>query len=210
MGMTSAAEAKLDARVRPQILQLRSRTPYPKRRSDAESQQPDHQSAAEAAEPQAAVPQAAVPQAATPVGVASLAAARARVEARAAEPQRSPGPQAAPGARHPSAGRVPIRLTRRGRIVVGTLIGIAVAAVAAVIWLAVAGQAQASGNAKAGPPAGRTVARVVVKPGQTLWEIAALVDPRADPRVIIPQIVDMNSLSNTDISVGQVLWVPRA
>jgi hypothetical protein len=204
MGMTSAAEAKLDARVRPQILQLRSRTPYPKRRSDAESQQPDHQSAAEAAEPQSADPQAA-----TPVGVASLAAARARVEARAAEPQRSPSPQAASGARRPSAARVPIRLTRRGRIVVGTLIGIAVAAVAAVIWLAVAGQAQASGNAKAGPPAGRTVARVVVKPGQTLWGIAAQVDPRADPRVIIPQIVDMNSLSNTDISVGQVLWVPR-
>lgn len=198
MGMTSAAEAKLDARVRPQILQLRSRTPYPKRRPDAESQQ-DHQSA----------PEAAVPQAAAPVGVASLAAARARAEARAADPQRSPGPQPAPGARHPSAGRTPIRLTRRGRIVVGTLIGIAVAAVAAVIWLAVAGQAQASGNAKAGPPAGSTVARVVVKPGQTLWGIAAQVDPGADPRVIIPQIVDMNSLSNTNISVGQVLWVPR-
>jgi nucleoid-associated protein YgaU len=177
MGMTSAAEAKLDARVRPQISELRSRTPYPKRRSDAGSQQADQSLAAEAA----------VSQAAVPAGVASLAAAR-----------------------HPSARRAPIRLTRRGRIVVGTLIGIAVAAVAAVIWLAVAGQAQASGNAKAGRSGGGTVARVVVKPGQTLWGIAAQVDPGADPRVIIPQIVEMNSLRSTAISVGQVLWVPRS
>lgn len=199
MGITSAAEAKLDARVRPQILQLRSRTPYPKRRSDAESQQAGHQSAAEAA----------VQQAAAPVGVASLAVARARAEARVAESPRSPGPQAESGARHRSARRAPIRLTRRGRIVVGTLIGMAVAAVAAVIWLAVAGQAQASGSTKAGRSVGGTVARVVVKPGQTLWGIATQVDPGADPRVIVPQIVEMNSLSTTAIRVGQVLWVPR-
>lgn len=198
MGMTSAAEAKLDARVRPQISELRSRTPYPKRRSDAGSQQAD-QSAAESA----------VSQTGAPAGVASLAAARAaRAETTAAESQRSSGPRAAFGARHPSARRAPIRLTRRGRIVVGTLIGIAVAAVAAVIWLAVAGQARASGNAKARWSGGGTVARVVVKPGQTLWGIAAQADPGADPRVVIPEIVDMNSLSSTAISVGQVLWVP--
>jgi nucleoid-associated protein YgaU len=154
MGMTSAAEAKLDARVRPQISELRSRTPYPKRRSDA-----------------------------------------------GPEEAQSPPPAARPA---------PIRLTRRGRVVVGTLIGIGVAALAAIIWLAVAGQAQASGNAKAGRPAGGTVARVVVQPGQTLWGIAAKVDPGADPRTIIPQIVDMNALSGTAISVGQVLWVPRS
>jgi hypothetical protein len=154
MGMTSAAEAKLDARVRPQISALRSRTPYPKRRPDSGSQD--------------------------------------------AQP---PAPAARPA---------PIRLTRRGRIVVGTLIGVGVAALAAVIWLAIAGQAQASGNARAGRLAGGTVARVVVQPGQTLWGIAAKVDPGADPRVIIPQILDMNSLSSTAISVGQVLWVPRS
>jgi hypothetical protein len=154
MGMTSAAEAKLDARVRPQISELRSRTPYPKRRSDA-----------------------------------------------GPEEAQSPTPAARPAS---------IRLTRRGRVVVGTLIGIGVAALAAIIWLAVAGQAQASGNAKAGRPAGGTVARVVVQPGQTLWGIAAKVDPGADPRTIIPQIVDMNALGSTAISVGQVLWVPRS
>lgn len=171
MSMTSAAEAKLDARVRPQISQMRSRTPYPKRRPVAGPQEQQETATSPA-----------------PAGVASLAAARARAEAR----------------------RVPIRLTRRGRIVVGTLIGIGVTALAALIWLAVAGQAQASGKAKAGQSPGGTVARVVVKPGQTLWGIAAQVDPGADPRAVISQIVDMNSLSSTAISVGQVLWVPRS
>ncbi len=44
------------------------------------------------------------------------------------------------------AARTPIKLTRRGRVVVGVLIGLAVAAVAVAIWLAVAGQAQASSH----------------------------------------------------------------
>lgn len=183
MGMTSAAEAKLDARVRPQIAQMRSRTPYPRPRSEAESEQGGSRAAAHTA---------------LPAGVASLAAARARAE------KSNSGSEGAP------ARPRPIRLTRRGRIVVGTLIGIGVAAVAAVIWLVVAGQAQASGDAGPARPVGGTVARVVVKPGQTLWGIAAQVDPGADPRAVIPQIVDLNSLTGTAISVGQVLWVPRS
>jgi hypothetical protein len=105
--------------------------------------------------------------------------------------------------------RTPVRLTRRGRIVVGTLAGIAVAAAASVIWLAVAGQAQASSHAGAAVPFRSSMVRVVVRPGQTLWEIAEKADPSADPRTIVPQIVTINSLPGTGIDVGQVLWVPR-
>ncbi len=165
MSMTSAAEAKLDARVRPQITELRLRTPYPKRRSDTDSQP-------------------AVP----PAGPLRTAASSRPASSRPA----------------------PIRLTRRGRIVVWTLVAIAVAGVAGLIWLAVAGQAQASGIAGPARLAGGGVSRVVVRSGQTLWGIAAKVDPGSDPRVIIPQIVELNSLSSTAINVGQVLWVPRS
>jgi len=35
MGLTSAAEARLDARIRPDITMLRSRTPYPRRHRPA-------------------------------------------------------------------------------------------------------------------------------------------------------------------------------
>jgi hypothetical protein len=107
------------------------------------------------------------------------------------------------------AARSPIKLTRRGRVVVGVLIGLAVAAVAIAIWFAVAGQAQASSQIGRRVPAGYSVSRVVVRPGETLWAIAAQADPAADPRAVIPEIIDLNSLSGTSLQVGQVLLVPK-
>ena len=107
------------------------------------------------------------------------------------------------------AARTPIKLTRRGRVVVGVLIGLAMAAVAVAIWLAVAGQAQASSQVGPRVPAGNSVSRVVVRPGETLWAIAAQADPAADPRTVIPEIIDLNSLSGTSLQVGQVLLVPK-
>jgi nucleoid-associated protein YgaU len=103
----------------------------------------------------------------------------------------------------------PIKLTRRGRIVAGAFVVIAVAGITAMIWVAVAGQARAVGHVRPGTPAAHSMLRVVVRPGDTLWSIAAKADPAADPRIVIQQIVDDNALSGTSISVGQVLWVPR-
>ncbi|HEX9624356.1 MAG TPA: LysM peptidoglycan-binding domain-containing protein [Streptosporangiaceae bacterium] len=114
------------------------------------------------------------------------------------------------GAGRPVAGaRTPIKLTRRGRVVVGVLIGLAVAAVAILIWFAVAGQAQASSHVGPRVPASDSVSRVVVRPGDTLWAIAAKADPNADPRAVIGEILDLNSLTNTAVQVGQVLLVPK-
>jgi len=150
--MTSAAEANLDASIRPEISALRARTSYRRRPSDS-------------------------------------------------EPARESSSTAGPG---------PIRLTRRGRTVVWTLAAVVVAALAAAIWLAVAGQAQASSHARSGAPATGSVRRVVVRQGQTLWGIASQVDPTVDPRVVIPEIVDLNSLNGTGIQAGQVLLVPTS
>ena len=168
MDLTSAAEANLNARVRPQIVALRSKTPYPKRRTEAG----------------AAVAVAGARPVLTVVG---------------------PAP-----ARPAVAARTPIKLTRRGRVVVGVLIGLAVTAVAILIWFAVAGQAQASSQVGSRVPAGKSVSRVVVRPGETLWGIAAKADPAADPRAVIPEIIDLNSLSSTSVQVGQVLLVPKS
>jgi len=93
--------------------------------------------------------------------------------------------------------------------VVGALVVIAIAGIAAMIWVAVAGRAQAAGHVRPGTPAAHSMLRVVVRPRDTLWSIAAKADPTADPRIVIQQIVDDNALSGTAISVGQVLWVPR-
>jgi LysM repeat protein len=51
--------------------------------------------------------------------------------------------------------------------------------------------------------------RVVVRPGQTLWSIASQAEPTADPRLVIQQIIQANSLSGPVIQPGQSLWVPK-
>ncbi len=94
---------------------------------------------------------------------------------------------------------------------VGALLALAFAGLAALIWLAVAGQAEAAGPAGlgTGSGAGHTMFRVVVRPGETLWSIAVRTDPGADPRAVIQEIVDDNALRGSAIQAGQVLWVPR-
>lgn len=198
MGMTSAAEAKLDARVRPQIVAMRSRTSYPKRRQ-AEAVQPE----AVAAPAQADTPAPSI----SPVPISPAPTSQAGISPTSNSPALTALTSPPLGAK--TAQRTPIRLTRRGRFVVGTLIVIGVAAVAGLIWFAIAGEAQASSQLKPGAPAGNSVLRVVVRPGDTLWGIAAMADPAADPRAVIPQIEELNALRGTTITVGQVLWVPR-
>ena len=202
MDMTSAAEANLNARVRPQIVALRAKTPYPKQRAEGAAavavSGPRPVLSLVGAGSAAAGP---VPEAAVRLSVVKLSAAEAPVAGRPVAGR--PAAAARPGA------RTPIKLTRRGRVVVGLLIGLAVAAVALLIGFAVAGPAQASSHVGPRVPASDSVSRVVVRAGQTLWGIAAKADPSADPRAIIGEIIDLNSLNGTTIQVGQVLLVPK-
>jgi hypothetical protein len=50
---------------------------------------------------------------------------------------------------------------------------------------------------------------IVVRPGQTLWSIASAAEPGADPRDVVQEIMTANAMSDTTISAGQLLWVPR-
>ena len=202
MGLTSAAEARLDARIRPEIITLRSRTPYPRRHRPALAVLPGGADRPDGAK--------ACPVTRT---AGSDAADAARIDAEAGPAgqagrvgQLKPADQAVRKTSQPQ----PIRLTRRGRMVVGALAVIAAAGITAMIWVWVAGRAQAVGHVRPGTLAAHSMVRVVVRPGDTLWSIAAKADPAADPRIVIRQIVDDNALSGTAISAGQVLWVPRA
>jgi hypothetical protein len=102
-----------------------------------------------------------------------------------------------------------LRLTRRGRRVLTGFVMLVIVISAMLIWTGVAGGAQAP---RPGAPA-RSVyqgmTQIVVQPGQTLWSIAAAVEPSADPRAAIQQISDINGLTGTQIEAGQLLWVPR-
>jgi hypothetical protein len=99
-------------------------------------------------------------------------------------------------------GRVPVRLTRRGRFV--ALLGVVLLAVTLGLLLR---QAPSEAGAEARPAVGYEY--VVVEPGQTLWQIAERVAPDVDPRVTVTRIQDINGLPDAGVLAGQRLAVPR-
>lgn len=217
MGMTSAAEAKLDARIRPEITALRARTSYPKRHRSFSLVQPgaepdEVRSDARPADDASASNDADLVREVVKVPD-GVQADSERTSVSAKPSPARPVPNRVSQSRAATARRTvpegPIRLTRRGRIVVGALVVIGAAAGASLLWLLVASQAHASSHVHAGRAGSGALARVVVRPGQTLWSIASAADPAADPRVIIQEIVDENSLAGTSLRPGQVLLVPR-
>ena len=99
----------------------------------------------------------------------------------------------------------PLRLTRRGRVVVVT----AAALLVTVVSLLLAGVAQATNDGPSPRTARQNLVQVVVHPGQSLWSVAESADPDQDPRAVIQQIIDLNSLNGDTVFAGQQLWVPR-
>lgn len=236
MGITSAAEAKLDARIRPDITVLRSRTSYPRRHrpplsvigggADAGPSAAAGSAATESSEhfASASSTETFARTVSTERTTWRVARTERRVMARSAAARRATAAESAVARSGPAtasspasvrsvratSASAPIRLTRRGRIVLGMLITMVVAAVTALIWLAVAGSAEAASQVGPGGPIGHSMLRVVVRPGQTLWSIASKADPAADPRIVIAEIIDDNALAGTAIQAGQVIWVPRS
>jgi hypothetical protein len=142
------------------------------------------------------------------IAASGMAAPGATRERPAAARPAAARPAAARSAAHAAGRPGPIRLTRRGRAVVAVLTILAGTAVALLLWLGLAGGAQASSH---GQPAGagyRGMTQIVVRPGQTLWSLAAAAEPSADPRIVIQQIIDANALGGTTIRAGELLWVP--
>jgi hypothetical protein len=75
--------------------------------------------------------------------------------------------------------------------------------------IGVAGAAQATGHSGAPVGPSGALAKVQIKPGESLWSVAEAYDPNADTRVVIGEIVQMNSLTSVQVQPGQVIWVPR-
>lgn len=111
------------------------------------------------------------------------------------------GAEPAPGA----ASTLPVRLTRRGRVV------IAVLAAMVTTGLCVAGASAAQATSGSASPRGAAggAGLVVVQPGDTLWSIAKSADPGADTRTIVQEMLQLNRLTGPGIAPGQRLWVPR-
>jgi hypothetical protein len=108
------------------------------------------------------------------------------------------------GARRHRAAARPLRLTSRGRAVVRS--GAVLLAAAAVIAVVLIG----SRPARAGDPgASIPVRHHLVLPGETLWGIAREVAPRADPRDVVADIVELNELDGALVTPGQRLALPE-
>jgi LysM domain len=98
-----------------------------------------------------------------------------------------------------------LRLTRRGRIVVR--VGSAVLA----LLMVGSGVLLLDRTAQAGSqPHPVPVSYRVVLPGETLWQIAGEVAPRADRRDTVARIVELNALPGAGVSAGQRIAIPAS
>jgi len=93
----------------------------------------------------------------------------------------------------------PLRLTRRGRVVLALLVATVVALGA--LW---------GGRAFASSPGEPVEVRVhVVEAGETLWQHAAvLASGGRDVRDVMADLAELNGLSSTGLQAGQKLLLP--
>jgi LysM domain len=101
------------------------------------------------------------------------------------------------------------RLTRRGRRLVWACAVLLLVAVLTPVLLALASGAQAANHGVQASTVRAALRQVVVKPGQSLWSIALNAEPKADPRVVVQQIMEFNALGSQVVVPGESLWVPR-
>lgn len=94
-----------------------------------------------------------------------------------------------------------LRITTRGRIVLVTIIALAIVAVSLMLATPIA----SAGN----EDVPNTFEYITVLSGDTLWDIAAEVDPSADPRDVVAEIMALNQLSSAALTPGQNLAIPR-
>ena len=167
----------------------------------------------------AALPQDSAPTDSAPTGSAPSDStlsdstlsdsARTRAAARWTAPLDPPAPASSRTPRtqatRPETANPPLRLTRRGRVVVAVFTALVLAALSLVI----ASAAQATNHPVSSRAAQQGLAQVTVHPGQSLWSVAESADPAADTRVVIQQIIELNGLTGNVVFAGQRLWVPR-
>ena len=97
-----------------------------------------------------------------------------------------------------------LRLTRRGRSVVTTLVTGLIMSLALAFALN-GGMATATTDLSTG-----SFDYVTVEAGQSLWQLAESLAPAADPRDVISDIVRLNQLQSSVVHPGDRLAIPAA
>lgn len=112
-------------------------------------------------------------------------------------------------ARRERARSHPLRLTRRGRVLV-LLVLIALLCAAFMVGRTASRAAEPAGPLAAvqGMASSPITTRTVVDPGETLWSIARRIAPARDPREVVAQLRRLNDLATGGLQAGQQLVLP--
>ncbi|MCT9931084.1 LysM peptidoglycan-binding domain-containing protein [Planotetraspora sp. A-T 1434] len=97
----------------------------------------------------------------------------------------------------------PLRLTRRGKIVLVTMVTVLALG---VLWLGTHAAVTASSGLAS--PGQSGLPYVTVQRGDTLWGIARAVSAGDDPAPLVRQIMNLNGLSDSLIQPGTRLYLP--
>lgn len=92
----------------------------------------------------------------------------------------------------------PLRLTRRGVVVLAAAVAVLAVALMGAAWLSA--PSSATGTSRATVPD-----TVTVQSGDSLWSIATRVAPQRDPRAEVADLQRVNRLSGSALVPGQLL-----
>ena len=93
----------------------------------------------------------------------------------------------------------PLRLTRRGRVVLLTFFVLLASLASAVLWTT----ASRADEPPIGPPP-----TVVVQPDDTMWSLARRVAPGRNPQIVVAEMYRLNGMHDYSIYAGDILVVP--
>lgn len=93
-----------------------------------------------------------------------------------------------------------LRMTKRGRAVLLTLVATPVVIAALAFGINAGG---AVGTSSSTP-----LAKITVVGGETLWGVAKQIAPNSDPRDVVADIISVNRLGSADIYPGEQLAIP--
>ena len=93
-----------------------------------------------------------------------------------------------------------LRMTKRGRAVLLSLVATPIVIAALAFGISAGGATATSSSTP--------LAKVTVVGGESLWGLAKQIAPNADPRDVIADIISVNRLGSADIYPGEQLSIP--
>ncbi|MCU1597451.1 MAG: hypothetical protein JWQ47_1190 [Glaciihabitans sp.] len=99
-----------------------------------------------------------------------------------------------------AAARSRLRMTKRGRAVLLMIVAAPVVVLALFFGINAGGATATTSS---------TPLQTITMPaGESLWQVATEIAPKADPRDFIADVVSVNQLSSTNVQPGQTLEIP--